>query len=282
MNLECNFYPIKLSNIPVDKMKIDISESLIQAAEIFSAEYKVAISKGDLENALINVQKCIFIFGKLADRSPYNPQSYQKKAKEWKLIELSLHEQILHKTSSSTSKISEYEKNISPDIIEINDQFWHDLILGNSDILIPVIDTVFHIALEIAREGREGRHVGTAFLIGDVDNVLKHSKQLILNPFQGHKDEDRSITNPDMKECVKELAQLDGAFIVRGDGIVEAAARYITIDTSKVNIPPGHGTRHSSIAAITQETKSIGIIVSQSGGKISLIKEGKIFKTIHP
>jgi DNA integrity scanning protein DisA with diadenylate cyclase activity len=263
-------------------MKIDISSTLIQAAENSAADYKVALSKGDLENAMVDVQKCIVIYGKLAERNPYHPQSFQTKAKEWKTTESSLKEQIHNKTFVSKPLTTEDEKKISLDTHEINEQFWHDNIPDTAGIQISVIDTIFHIALEIAHEGREGRQVGTAFIIGDADTVLKHSKQLILNPFQGHKDEDRTITNPEMKECIKELAQLDGAFVVRGNGIVEAAARYITIDTSKVNLPPGHGTRHSSIAAITQETKSIGIIVSQSGGKISLIKEGKIFKTIHP
>ena len=293
-------------------MKIDISSTLLQAAERCMADYKAALAKGDLENAMANAQKCIFIYGKLAERAPYHPQSFHLKAKEWKEIVSSLKEQALDKnrqqiqnkppvpeplkgdaekksgqeipdkTPVSEPLKAEEEKKIIPDAQGINEQFWRDTIPAPSDIQVPVMDAVFHIALEIAKEGREGRQVGTAFLIGDADAVLKLSKQLILNPFQGHKDEDRSITNPEMKECIKELAQLDGAFIIRGNGIVEAAARYITMDTSKVIIPPGHGTRHSSIAAVTQETKSIGIIVSQSGGKISFIKEGKIFKTIHP
>jgi DNA integrity scanning protein DisA with diadenylate cyclase activity len=263
-------------------MKIDISSTLVQAAEHAAADYNAALLQGDLENAMADVQKCIFIYGKLAKANPYHPQSFQEKVKSWKKTESVLREQIKNKTSDPGPLPAEDEKKILPDIHDINEQFWHDNLPEPTDIRIPVIDAVFHIALEIAREGREGRHVGTAFVIGDADTVLKFSKQLILNPFQGHKDEDRTITNAEMKECIKELAQLDGAFVVRGDGIIEAAARYITIDTSKVTIPPGLGTRHSSIAAITKETKSIGIIVSQSGGKISLIREGNIFKTIHP
>jgi len=261
-------------------MKIDLSSTLVQAAEQFKAGYTAALSQGDLKNALANVRKCIFIYGKLADRYPYHPQAFPAQEKEWKKIESSLIEQMLSQRPASPG--GDDEKKRIPDTQEIDERFWHTTIPDDSDIQIPVIDTVFHIALEISREGREGRQVGTAFLIGDVDAVLKHSRQLILNPFQGQKDEDRTIMNPDMNECIKELAQLDGAFIVRGNGIVEAAARYITLDTSNVHLPPGHGTRHSSIAAITQETNALGIIVSQSGGKISFIKEGKIFKTIHP
>ncbi|WP_321508122.1 diadenylate cyclase [uncultured Methanoregula sp.] len=263
-------------------MKIDISSTLIQAAEGFSAEYRIALAKGDPETALLHAQKCLFIYRNLSDRFPHHPQSFPAKAKEWTAIVASLKEQILNKSISPAPPRPEVEKKVTPVDNEINEEFWQQILTDNTDIRIFVLDSVFHIASEIAKEGREGKAVGTAFLIGDTDAVLRHSRQLILNPFQGHKEEDRCITNPEMKECIKELAQLDGAFVVRGDGIVEAAARYITIDTSNVTIPQGHGTRHSSIAAITQATRSIGIIVSQSGGKISVVREGKIFKTIHP
>jgi len=263
-------------------MKIDISSTLIQAAEGFAAEYKVALSKGELDNALANAKKCLFIFRNLKDRYPHHPQSFPAKVKEWETNEASLKEQILNKTISTGHLQQEEQQKPLPDTSGIDEKFWQENIPENSGIQVPVMDSVLHIALEIAREGREGRAVGTAFLIGDTEAVLQHSRQLILNPFQGHREEDRSITNPEMKGCIKELAQLDGAFVVRGDGIVEAAARYITVDTSRVTIPQGHGTRHSSIAAITQETHAIGIIVSQSGGKITCVRDGKIFGTIHP
>jgi diadenylate cyclase len=139
---------------------------------------------------------------------------------------------------------------------------------------------VFSICLEISREGREGKKVGTAFIIGDAENVLAKSRQLILNPFAGHQTGDRMVTNHDIKENLKELAQLDGAFVIRGDGLIEAAARYITIDTSAVGIPKGLGTRHSSVAGITLVTNAIGIVVSQSGGKISIFRNGRMVQEI--
>ncbi|MFA4876947.1 MAG: diadenylate cyclase [Methanoregula sp.] len=262
-------------------MKIDISSTLIQAAEGFSDQYRIALARGELEEALASAQKCLFIYRNLAKTAPRHPDAFPQKAKEWTAIEAILKQQILDKTISSRTVLPQEEPKTNPEN-EITEAFWQELIIGNPDIQVPVLDSVFHIALEIAREGREGKAVGTSFLIGDTDAVLRNSRQLILNPFQGHSEEDRSITNPGMKECIKELAQLDGAFVVRGNGVVEAAARYITIDTSQVTIPPGHGTRHSSTAALTGATRSIGIIVSQSGGKISVVREGKIVRTIHP
>jgi DNA integrity scanning protein DisA with diadenylate cyclase activity len=166
------------------------------------------------------------------------------------------------------------------DRTRISTALWKDRVIADSDVADEVFETVFNICLEIAKEGREGKKVGTAFVIGDTENVLSKSRQLILNPFAGHRIEDRMITNHDIRENVKELAQLDGAFVIRGDGLIEAAARYITIDTSAVGIAKGLGTRHSSIAGITLVTKAIGIVVSQSGGKISIFRDGRMLQEI--
>lgn len=138
------------------------------------------------------------------------------------------------------------------------------------------------IAIEISKEGREGRAIGSAFVVGDAANVLANSRQLILNPFHGYKKEERIITDPDIRGNIKEFAQLDGVFVISGDGVVEAAGRYITVNTGNVKIPKGLGTRHSSVAAMTQATDSIGIVVSQSGGVIRIFRGGKVEATLKP
>ena len=106
--------------------------------------------------------------------------------------------------------------------------------------------------------------------------MLARSRQLILNPLAGHCEEERLITNPDMRENVKELSQVDGAFVITESGVVEAAGRYVSIDTSRVRLPKGFGTRHVSVAAITQETKAVGIVVSESGGMVRVFAKGKV------
>lgn len=138
-----------------------------------------------------------------------------------------------------------------------------------------VIRAVLTIAYQISVEGREGKHVGTAFIVGDSDAVLQRSRQLILNPVSGHPREELSIANPAMTEYFKELAQLDGAFVISDDGVVEAAGRYISIDTSNVRVQRGLGTRHVSVAAITSVTNALGIVVSESGGGIRIYVKGK-------
>lgn len=145
-----------------------------------------------------------------------------------------------------------------------------------------VFGAVLKIAIEISIEGREGRSIGTAFILGDSANVLSKSRQLILNPFQGYKREEKLITDPDFRDNIKEFAQLDGVFVITGDGVVESAGRYITIDTAMVKLHKGLGTRHSSVAAITQRTESLGIVISQSGGVIRIFRNGLIAATLRP
>jgi len=151
---------------------------------------------------------------------------------------------------------------------------------SGTDVLPDVLDAVIRVAVEIAREGREGQAVGTSFVVGDTENVLEHSRQFVLNPFQGHPQAERQITDAGTWGHIKEFAQLDGAFIITGSGLIESAGRYITSDTSHVNLPGGLGSRHSSVAGITLLTRSIGIVVSQSGGLVSIIREGKIVRTV--
>jgi DNA integrity scanning protein DisA with diadenylate cyclase activity len=149
-----------------------------------------------------------------------------------------------------------------------------------TDVLPEVLDAVIMVAVEIAREGREGQAVGTSFVVGDTENVLSQSKQFVLNPFHGHPEAERQVTDAATWGHIKEFAQLDGAFIISGTGLIEAAGRYITSDTSQVNLPGGLGSRHSSVAGITQLTRSIGIVVSQSGGLVSIIRDGRIVRTV--
>lgn len=162
----------------------------------------------------------------------------------------------------------------------ISTRIWRDRVIEGTDIKPEVFDAILQACIEIAREGREGKPVGTAFLVGDRDEVMARSRQLILNPFYGHPADMRTVVKKDVREMLKEYALLDGAFVVSGDGMLEAAGRYITVDSSQASLPKGMGTRHSSTAAITIVTKTVGLVVSESGGRVSVIKDGKIVKVI--
>ena len=126
-----------------------------------------------------------------------------------------------------------------------------------------VLEQTVSLAVEIAREGREGRKIGTLFVVGDVDNVLARSRSLLLDPLYGHASELLDVRSAEFRETVKELAQLDGAFVVDKHGTFVSAARYIDVDPS-VQLLPGLGTRHAAAASVTSQTKAVGVVVSQS------------------
>ncbi len=60
------------------------------------------------------------------------------------------------------------------------------------DIHPEVFETVLNIALELAAQGREGRPIGTIFVLGDHEKVLGLSRQMIINPFVGYRDEEKT------------------------------------------------------------------------------------------
>lgn len=157
----------------------------------------------------------------------------------------------------------------------------YDLI-KKSGIEEEAFEAVVNIALSIGKEGREGRLIGTAFLVGDSKKVLENSTQLILNPFEGHAVEDRLITSPPIGETIKELAQLEGVFVISSGGVIEAAGRYLNMDTNKGDIPRGLGTRHVAVAAMTLASNAVGVTVSQSGGIVRIFKNGEVVMRIEP
>ena len=130
----------------------------------------------------------------------------------------------------------------------------------NPDVLEPLIG----LAVEIAREGREGRRVGTLFTLGDEDAVLARSRSLILDPLSGHPESERHVSNINLRGTIKELAQLDGGFVVSHSGIVLSACRYLDAVATHVDVPLGLGSRHLAAANMSAATKAVGIVVSES------------------
>lgn len=143
-----------------------------------------------------------------------------------------------------------------------------------------VLRAILGIAGEIGREGREGEAVGTAFIVGDTEEVLQRSHQLILNPFKGH--EEVVITNEDNWETVKEFATLDGVFIIDEGGHIIAAGRYLDVDAKDVDVEKGLGGRHVAAAAISRDTQAIAITVSESGSIIRVYKDGERILRLEP
>lgn len=141
---------------------------------------------------------------------------------------------------------------------------------------------VVDIALDIGALGREGKSVGTTFVIGDEADVLKNSHQAVFNPFRGYSRKERMITLPEVVESVKELAKLDGAIIISSGGVVEAAGRMLDARSVISKKLRGLGARHRSAAGITKITDSIAIVVSESTGRVTICEGGRIIATLEP
>jgi diadenylate cyclase len=144
------------------------------------------------------------------------------------------------------------------------------------------LESLVQLAVELAREGREGRKVGTLFVVGDVDEVTKRSRPLLLDPLYGHAPELLHVDRPEFRETVKELAQLDGAFLVDDEGVFVSAGRYIDVDVgAPANFMPGLGTRHAAAASVSRETNATALVVSQSS-VVRVFSGGEIRAEIIP
>lgn len=148
-------------------------------------------------------------------------------------------------------------------------------------VLPEVIEKAVDIASELGSEGREGRAVGTMFVIGDTERVIPLTRQLVLNPFKGYPPSERNILDYSLEETVKELSTLDGAFIIQGDGVIETCGAYIrTASQEEFELPRGLGARHHAAAAITAVTDCIAVTVSESTGSVTIFRAGRIVTEI--
>jgi DNA integrity scanning protein DisA with diadenylate cyclase activity len=145
-----------------------------------------------------------------------------------------------------------------------------------------VVDALIQLALQIGQDGFEGHPIGTIITIGDHNVVLEKSRQLTINPFQGVSEVDRNVLDPKIREAIKNFSVLDGAFVIREDGVVLAAGRYLSpLSDDTVKIPLGLGARHAAAASITATTKCIALVVSQTSGAVRLFREGSIVLELH-
>ncbi|OHB79705.1 MAG: hypothetical protein A2Z25_03140 [Planctomycetes bacterium RBG_16_55_9] len=144
-----------------------------------------------------------------------------------------------------------------------------------------VVDRVIEIASELGSEGREGKPVGALFVVGDTERVMPLTRQLILNPFRGYPEENRNLLDHSLEETVKELSAIDGAFIIRADGVIESCGTYLkTVSQEEFELPRGLGARHHAAAAITSVTDSIAVTVSESTGTVTIFRKGAIVTEI--
>ncbi len=143
-----------------------------------------------------------------------------------------------------------------------------------------VFERVLTLMLELAHEGREGKPIGTLMVVGDYREVHKFCQQNIINPFKGYPEKERNILDDAMRETVKEFATIDGAFVLKGTGVIMSAGTTLTPGIAGDPLPQGLGARHSAAASITAATKSIAMTVSESTGDIRIWRRGRMITEI--
>lgn len=157
-----------------------------------------------------------------------------------------------------------------------------DLQMLESRVPLKTIKTVVDLAAQIGREGREGKAVGTLFVVGDTRKVLEHAKDSGVDPFRGYNRKHRNLLDAKVQDDAKEIAQLDGAFIVNSDGVIERSRQILEVSHEDLTMSKGLGSRHWAAAAITRNTKAISIVVSQSTGTVRLYQDGLLVLRIEP
>lgn len=147
---------------------------------------------------------------------------------------------------------------------------------GAARIPSQVMEAVLSIAMSVAEEGWEGHPLGSIFVIGDTTRVLEKSRQLTLNPFQGYSESDKNLYDPRVRDAIKNFAVLDGAFVIREDGVVLAAGRYLNFEPAELALPLGLGARHTAAAGITKDCDAVAVAVSQSSGVVRVFEKGRV------
>jgi diadenylate cyclase len=141
-------------------------------------------------------------------------------------------------------------------------------------------DAVLTLCVEIGHEGREGKPVGLLVTLGDDARVLERSHPLVLNPFEGHPESIRSILSPSARRALLEFSGMDGAFVLRSDGVIVAGGRYLQDVGPETSVPSGLGTRHRAAAGITATTRCVTFCVSETTGDTRVFGGGRLLMTI--
>ena len=159
-----------------------------------------------------------------------------------------------------------------------------DLQRLETSVPLDTLRLVVDLACDIGREGREGKSVGTIFVVGSHRKVLSLSQEQVHDPFRGgaYPKEERMLRNPRVRESIKELAQVDGAFIISSDAIVYAFGRHLRASADGLALSKGLGSRHWAAAEISKATEAVAVAVSESTGTVRIFQNGKVVLHIEP
>jgi diadenylate cyclase len=152
----------------------------------------------------------------------------------------------------------------------------------STSVPLETLKAVVDLAHEIGKEGREGKPVGTMFVVGDTPKVLKMCQEMGFDCVKGYKSHEKNIRDARCREAIKEVAQLDGAFIVDKKGVVVKSCQRVDPPQVDLTMSPGLGTRHWAAASVSKTTKCVAVAVSQSTGTVRIFQNGEVVLRIEP
>jgi len=198
-------------------------------------------------------------------------------------------EELLPPGACVVAVYSSFESNVidSLSIIRLGEHLGQltvrDLRQLKTRIPLETLRMVVDLAVDIGREGREGRQVGTLLVVGDHRKVLNFCRPMGFDPVRGYSRSERRLSDTKVREGMKEIAQLDGAFVVSADGTVVAGVQRLAAPrAADLTLPKGFGARHWAAAEISRATSAIAITVSESNGTVRLFQNGEIMLRIEP
>ena len=199
-------------------------------------------------------------------------------------------DEILQSGDTIVAVYSSYDNDRCDTIsaVELSEQLAkltsRDLQRLETQVPLETLRQVVDLACEIGREGREGKAVGTIFVVGNHRKVLGLSQEQVHDPFRGgaYPKEERMIRYPRVRESIKELSQVDGAFVISSDGLVQGFGRHLRASADGLALSKGLGSRHWAAAEMSKATEAIVVVVSESTGTVRIFHAGKIVLRIEP
>ncbi|MDC7232643.1 MAG: diadenylate cyclase, partial [Spirochaetales bacterium] len=142
------------------------------------------------------------------------------------------------------------------------------------DVNLEILSRVISLASELSRQGREGKPAGTIFVVGDHEQIKDYCKQLIINPFGGLQEHERSILDSGLSETIKEFSKIDGAYIIGNNGYIHSGGTYLSVPPHQIKLQPGLGARHAAALGITLVAPVASVVISESTGHIRVFWDG--------
>ena len=226
-----------------------------------------------------------------ADEIPLIPLEHEPQTRSTQVSQMLLEaiaDELLQSGDAVVAVYSAYDKDVcdTMSVIHLADQLAkltsRDLQRLETQVPLDTLRMVVDLACEIGREGREGKSVGTLMVVGNHRKVMALSQEQVHDPFRGYARAERLIRSPRVRESMKELAQIDGAFVISADGVVQAAGRHLRASAEDLVLSKGLGSRHWAAAEISKATDAIAIAVSESTGTVRVFQNGKVVLRIEP